>query len=97
MKLCSKCKKLKYESEFYKDKRQTTGLHCWCKDCKNENTYKNRKKLYKPKIDVLGGYKITILNYAKQGEFKYTIVSTEGGVFNSNDKNKFLSKLQGII
>lgn len=33
MKRCSKCKKTKLNSGFYKDKTKKDGLHYWCKKC----------------------------------------------------------------
>lgn len=53
MKICSKCKNLKEDKEFYKDKRSKDGLYSWCKKCHLEinknNSYKYFKK-YKYKI-----------------------------------------------
>ena len=43
MKECSKCKIIKEDNEFYKDKRHTDGLFSECKKCKN-NTLKENKK-----------------------------------------------------
>ncbi len=42
MKTCSKCKKLKSESEFCIDKYTKDGLSCWCKGCKS-----NKQKIYR--------------------------------------------------
>ena len=33
-KRCSKCKVVKPLSEFYKNRKNNSGVHCWCKDCK---------------------------------------------------------------
>lgn len=58
---------------------------------------------YKPVIntrerdDVLGGIKITILNYAKDGESRFNIVSTNGRQFHTNDRQKFLDYLKTAI
>jgi hypothetical protein len=30
---CSKCKEIKLESEFYKNKTMPNGIHYWCKVC----------------------------------------------------------------
>jgi hypothetical protein len=45
-KQCSKCKKLKPFSEFYKNKSTNDGLARWCKECKSEyrKTHKAGKK-----------------------------------------------------
>ena len=44
MKLCSKCKELKDDSDFYKDKRTTDGLTCQCKKCHIATTLATRNK-----------------------------------------------------
>ena len=44
MKLCSKCKKQKDESEFYTNSRSIDGLNCWCKDCMGAYTRERYKK-----------------------------------------------------
>lgn len=42
------------------------------------------------KTDVLGGYKIYILNYPRKKEKKYNVVSTAGDVFKTDKKEEFL-------
>ena len=39
MKVCTKCKKKKSLSCFYKDRQKQGGLRYWCKDCVLENVY----------------------------------------------------------
>lgn len=39
---------------------------------------------------LLGGFKVSILNYAKNGEYKYTVASTKGGFFQTNSKEEFI-------
>ena len=99
MKRCSKCGELKDESEFYKDATKKDGLSYICKSCKYELYFKNGSgKYYKPKskqkpipnFDVLGGYKISILNYTKKGEYKFNIIQINGEPFMTNNKNEFV-------
>lgn len=47
MKTCSKCKSLKEDKEFYRDKRQEDGLYSCCKNCHNK--FFNNKKIYSKK------------------------------------------------
>lgn len=54
MKRCSKCKKVKPISEFYKNKKAISGLYSWCKSCcceyqQSEREYKQR---YQSQIKV---------------------------------------------
>ena len=39
----------------------------------------------------LGGFKVSILNYAEKGEYKYTVASTKGDFFQTNSKDKFIN------
>lgn len=43
MKECTKCNALKPLSAFYKDKRMTSGLTCWCKPCVSDHLQLARK------------------------------------------------------
>ncbi len=45
MKQCTKCRKLKSKSEFYKNRRSKDGLNHWCKDCARAN----RRERYEQK------------------------------------------------
>lgn len=48
--------------------------------------------------EILGGYRIYVLNYCKEGEAKYTCVKVETAeVYRTNDKRKFLDYLEGVI
>lgn len=48
-------------------------------------------------VDVLGGIKITILNYAKNGENRFNLVFTNGRSFHTDDREKFLDYLKKAI
>jgi hypothetical protein len=43
-KRCSRCKRWKADSQFYKKRRHKDGLAAWCKECSNKATNKSRKK-----------------------------------------------------
>lgn len=49
MKRCSKCKKEKSISEFYKSKKAISGLYSWCKSCccKYQQEYQQSEREYK--------------------------------------------------
>ncbi|MHC4623510.1 MAG: hypothetical protein ACYS4W_06360 [Planctomycetota bacterium] len=44
MKRCTKCKKVKQPSEFYKKGRNKDGLSYWCKSCESEYARKRYNK-----------------------------------------------------
>jgi hypothetical protein len=61
MKICSKCKKLKKENEFYTDKRNKNGLYACCKDCYQkywEKYYKVKNNLFKMKSRNILAYSV---------------------------------------
>lgn len=108
MKRCSKCKQLKPETEFYKNAIMKDGLQHQCKKCHNEYTteymrkHKITNKQRQEKKDernfnkYLGGYKISILNHIKKGEYKYVIFSTNGQSFMTNDNIDFMKKIKEL-
>lgn len=99
MKKCTKCKKVKSKSAFYHNHTHKDGLSSWCKDCKREFYYKRpiKEKTEENEIDkILGGYNITILNRAVGRECRYNIQKTDGSLFCTNDKQKFMNYLSKI-
>jgi hypothetical protein len=46
--------------------------------------------------DIIGGYKIAILNYAKEGEKKFVVQSTLGELFATDSKQEFMAYLEAI-
>lgn len=49
------------------------------------------RRLNKKVDKVIGGYKISVLNYVKKGEFKYNILKTDGTLFYTNNKQEFIN------
>lgn len=102
VKRCNKCKRLLDESQFHKETRRKDGIRSVCKECAKNyriDYHKQRTKLrFKEKdaINILGGYKIFILNYASLKEKKYNIISTAGKIFRTNNKQEFIQYLEGI-
>lgn len=102
MKTCIKCRKSKPESEFYPD-RSNKRLMPHCKDCAKKLSieWQRQNRMSKAEqnrqMEVVGGYKMFILNYTKKGEYKYQIVSTNGKSFMTNNSSEFMDKVKGII
>lgn len=74
----------------------------YCKKCCYEKWQKKAnakyveslKNLPDPEFNRLyGGYNIKILNFAREGEFRFTISSTDGNIFKTNDPHEFMEKL----
>ena len=101
-KVCRKCGQEKPVSEFIPDGRYRSGYQTYCRKCVNEYhkmrrlgfclTDKERKErqAIADFEQKLGGFKVSILNYAKNGEYKYTVASTKGGFFQTNSKEEFI-------
>ena len=92
MKKCNTCGRELPKSQFNKAPRNRDGLKCRCKKC-DSKYWKEYTGYFESDAQLnesVGGYKCYILNYAKKSEFKYNIVSTNGQVINTNDKNEFV-------
>ncbi|MHC4464229.1 MAG: hypothetical protein ACYS6W_09910 [Planctomycetota bacterium] len=75
MKRCSKCKKLKDESEFSKRGSRKDVLRCWCKKCESQYSHKyyrrNRREVRKQRSyeefhRIADGVKQKLCNKCKQ-------------------------------
>ena len=103
MKRCCHCHKLLPESEFYKCKREKDGFNNSCKNCQDEYRKKYEIKKYinesilSQTNNIIGGYKVSILNHASRFENKYTIAGTDGNYYATNNKGEFLDYLRGIL
>jgi len=67
LKICSKCRKQKWSSEFYKskDKRQSEELRSYCKDCsgKYQQKYRQHNPKYNRSTYLKRVFGITIKEY----------------------------------
>ncbi len=93
MKTCTKCKKEKNFTEFYKDKRKWDGLRCWCKSCqlednkKREFEYKQTRKDYR-KTET---YKQIKRDYYKKNKEK---ILAENKVWTQTFKGRLFSYMR---
>lgn len=74
MKICTKCKLEKPESEFYKDKHYKEGLHSKCKDCCRryvQNLWKKNPGYHKRQMDNSREYRRKNLKKCKEKVAQY--------------------------
>ena len=107
MKRCTKCGQLLPLDNFSKCAGYKDGHKNICKKCHNEHS-KEYRKIQKEKREILlgkrdpdyekhiGGYRVYVLNHTKEGEVKYNVVSTKGGVFHTNEKRDFINFLMEL-
>ena len=102
--ICTICKRDLPESEFYPSFIRRKQYQC--RKCAYEKWGKKAQKKYTDSIkeypdkefeNICGGYTITILNYSKTYENKYTIKSTKGTIFETNSPEQFLQEISRII
>lgn len=96
---CTICKKDLPDSDFYQP--DLKRYHYQCKGCsrKKNSQYKEEVRDL-PNVDfnrVWGGYKILVFNYARETEFKYHIIGTDGYLIQTNDINLFKNALKEIL
>lgn len=102
-KVCRKCGQEKPVSEFIPDGRYRCGYQTYCRKCTSEYQKMRRYLSEKERKErqaiadfeqKLGGFKVSILNYTENGEYKYTVASTKGDFFQTNSKEEFISFLK---
>lgn len=86
---CKKCKSYKDSIAGKKRREKRRKERALAEKIKNSKT--NIHWSY-----PFGGFKITIQNYVKNGEFKYNILPIGGKLFATNSKNEFMDYLEAI-
>ncbi len=109
-KRCFKCKEVKVESSFYKNKSNKTGLSSWCKKCTLQTSKKQCKK--NPDIkrawNLLSKYGVTLEQYDRLFEEQKGVCaicgqsetkkSPNGWVYRlSVDHNHKTKKIRGLL
>lgn len=101
---CTQCHKELNESYFFPSFLKKHQYQC--KKCHYEKWGKKANIKYAKSLKELpikdldrycGGYKIFVLNYVKAHEYKYTIKSTKGEIFQTNNLSEFLEHFNLII
>lgn len=103
MKQCKCCGEFKPESEFYPKKDTRDKLNCYCKGChkmkrQGMSIDDIRRLIATEKRNLLGGYKISIMNHVKAVEKRFNLVECGGKeVLATNDKKLFERRLLEIL
>lgn len=92
---CKKCQKKKMQKRYldYLERNRKHKERIALRMANRENLSKALKPFT---TDVLGGFKITVLNYIKKGEKKYNVLPIGGELFATNSKQKFMDYLEAI-
>lgn len=102
--ICTLCKRDLPETEFFPSFLRRKQHQC--RKCCYEKYNKKAQKKYMDSIKkypekdfetFFGGYTITILNYSKKSEYRYTIKSTKSILLQTNDTEQFMAEVSKII
>ena len=107
MKKCCRCHEHKPLTEFYVNNQAKDKHDYMCKKCKDaenlayqaevkQDIAEEQSKQYRKATQCTDGYKITILNYAKQGEYLYQIYGN-GESLETNDRDLFLEHMYKLL
>lgn len=104
MKRCGCCGEFKPESEFYPKKDTRDKLTYYCRACHKMNCQGMsvgdiRRLMATKKKDLLGGWKISIINHVKAAEKRFNLIECGGKqkVLATNDKKLFERRLLEIL
>ena len=100
--VCKKCMSeihKKYYSKNLEKMQEMTRIYNKRRWEREKEAKKQAEMMSTLKVsEILGGYRIYVLNHTKEGEFKYTAVKVHtADVFRTNDKREFLCYLEREI
>jgi len=87
-KVCSKCKKKKSETKFYKNTQTPSGLCSWCKSCTKEykKTPKRREYQHKYFRKYYAEHKEQYKNYTNKNRYGFTTEERESLIASKDNK-----------
>lgn len=94
MKVCSKCKIEKDESEFYKDRVNKDGLQYRCKTCRKEYSKSEKWKIYKSEYNKK--YPKSEKRKEKLLEHRRKYYKSEKGRNNAKNSKSYMKKCLGL-
>jgi hypothetical protein len=71
-KVCPKCGEERPRSQFYKDKRNRTGLRSWCKECEAESV-----RIYRSTGEGQKKYRLANLQHRQTNPSRYLYLNTK--------------------
>lgn len=100
--VCKECQRKEHKKYYIADLERRREMNRKYKERHQEKerlAKENAERMAVLKAsEILGGYRIYVLNHCKEGESKYTCVKVATAeVYRTNDKRKFLSYLEGVI
>ena len=96
--ICKDCMHIYYEKHAEK-RKEMNKVYCarYRQEIKEQERKLEAVELLQAS-ELLGGYRIYVLNHCKDGEVKYTCVKVSTAeVYRTNDKWKFLCYLEEVI
>lgn len=96
---CTICHKILPDSQFYKSNLKRYQYQCI--KCCVEKCYKYNSECEKLAENdfnrYYGGYVISVINYVRPKEYKYTIKGTDGFIVQTNDVEYFKKKFDELV
>ena len=100
--VCKECQRKEHKKYYAADLERRREMNRKYRERHQEKERLAKEKAERIEIlrasEILGGYRIYVLNHTKDGEFKYTAVKVHtADVFRTNDKREFLCYLEREI
>ena len=97
--VCKKCMSKIHKKYYSKDLEKRRTMNRIYDERRREREKETKEMIETLKVsEILGGYRIYVLNHTKDGEFKYTAVKVHtADVFRTNNKREFLCYLEREI
>jgi len=97
MKICSKCKRILDETNFFADNRKSDKLRCQCKDCCKEYSKSENRKISLSKYNKSDKGKASLKKYRSSDKFKIFISKYKDTEVYKNVKKKYRQSENGKI
>lgn len=96
--ICTICHRELPESAFYPTYLKEYKYQC--KECVRKQNNQYRKEIKESPLKdfnrFYGGYSISILNFVREGEYRYSIKGTNNYFYQTNNVDNFMAELEKI-